>query len=76
MATTYHSWSHRAKHTCGFLWTNPGAPNVVCKCGGLEFVDGVLNGTSESFTEEEFLNAVAADLGVAAADLTLIYEAE
>lgn len=73
MATfIHHQWVARAKCDCGFIWTNPGAPSVVCACRASILKDDVLiSGPDLAHTDTEFKQAVADDLGVGIADLLL-----
>lgn len=68
-----HIWITRAKcNTCGYFWTNPGSPNVVCACGASSIFDNIITAGNEVLDDAEFELAVAADLGINVNALELI----
>ncbi len=72
MSLTAHQWVNRAKCECGYIWTTPGAPNVVCSCGCAEIENDVVLRGEEVTNEEEFKQAVANDLSIDVANLILL----
>ncbi len=73
MITESHIWVARTKCTCGYVWTTPGSPNVVCACGQTHIIDNaVVSGGGEVTSEEDFKAAVAAELSVSPDELALI----
>ena len=64
---------------CGYIWTTKDirtgvdSDNVVCKCGALSFVDGVVVGmTGIAITDElDFKQAVADDTGILAEHIAI-----
>lgn len=71
-----HTWVARDRCNCGFLWTTPGSPGVVCVCGATEIAgNATVCGGGVSFTEAEFKQAVADDLGVPVENIELLHEA-
>jgi len=59
-----HRWVTRAKAACGYFWTNPGCPHVVCACGAHSIINDVIIKGDAVTDEDEFLSAVADSLGV------------
>ncbi len=67
-----HQWVTRAKCTCGYIWTTPGAPNVVCSCGNSEIANDVILSGDAVTDEEEFKQSVANDLAIDISELILM----
>lgn len=69
----YHEWVVRGRCECGYLWTTPGSPSVVCACGHCAIVDNVPSQDVLPVTDEvEFKTAVAQDLSEPPENVTLI----
>ena len=64
---------------CGYIWTTKDirtgvvSDNVICECGALSFVNGVITGmTSIPITDEtDFKQAVSDDAGILVEFLTI-----
>ena len=76
MATTTHTWVTRAHCSeCDtYLWTNPGSPSVLCRCGTASIIDNVIVVGDEVTSDYTFRQAVLADLNIPSADLDLTHE--
>lgn len=55
----------RGRCGCGFYWTTPSSSNIICKCGASGFEQSIEFGGGVAFTEEEFVAACAAEVGIA-----------
>lgn len=69
----YHTWVVRTKCVCGYIWTTPGSPSVVCICVATEILDNiVIRGGADVMNEDEFKQAVADDINVIFDELALV----
>jgi hypothetical protein len=66
-----HQWITRGKCACGYLWTTPGAGDIICACGVSRIEGHVLASGEPVIDEAEFAAAVAADLGRSLEDITI-----
>lgn len=66
-----HTWITRGKHTCGYVWTTPASPSVVCACGGSQISANIPFNLDPVVDEQEFAQAVADDLSVPVGGLLL-----
>ena len=76
-----YKYIDRAKCMCGYIWTtlgrnieDPDSDSVICACGDLEFIEGVLSDASLDIVEADFKQAVADELSVDVNELTLIQQ--
>lgn len=67
-----YAWVARAQCGCGYLWTTPGSPSVVCACGAAAIVDDVVVAGNPVTDDDAFTAAVTADLGLAVGGLALV----
>ena len=61
----------RARCDCGFIWTTPGSPSVICQCGTSSIIEGVPTVPSLPFTEDEFRSAAASEIGADPSQVTI-----
>lgn len=54
----------RRRCDCGFIWTIPGSDSIICACGATAISQGVGRGQDLAFTEPEFTQACANEIGV------------
>ena len=59
-----HIWVTRAHCSCGYFWTTPGSPSVVCACGQCRIEENIIVAGSEVGENDEsaFQEAVSVDL--------------
>ncbi len=74
MNSVAHIWVARAKCSCGYIWTNPGSPNVVCACGKIRIANDVPSDSEPITDEAEFKQAVADCISADVNELILIHE--
>lgn len=70
-------YTTRARCDCGFLWSQPGSPNVQCSCTATLVEEHMLvRGPNLAFTEEEFKQACADDIGVDVSEIDVVHQEE